>query len=117
MSRVMQWIDGELAKDARLASRVEGELARLRLEQDLVALREARGLSQRQLAQIVGVSQPVIARIETGRAGNLELRTLIKIAAALDSEVHITFRRRRGEKRPAPGRSSRRGARPTVTSA
>ncbi len=115
MSRVMQWIDEELTKDAALASRVEGELARLRLEQDLVTLREARGLSQRELARIVGISQPVIARIEAGRAGNLELRTLIKIATALDSEVHITFRRRRPrtEKRPAAGRSPRRGARPT----
>ena len=116
MSRVMQWIDEKLAGDARLASRVDGELARLRLEQDLVTLREARGLSQRQLARTVGVSQPVIARIETGRAGNLELRTLIKIAAALDSEVHITFRRRRQrvEKRPAPGRSPRSGAGPAL---
>ena len=116
MSRVMQWIDEELARDARLAARVEGELARLRLEQDLVTLREKRGLSQRQLAHTVGVSQPVIARIETGRAGNLELRTLIKIAAALDSEVHITFRRRRQrvEKSQAPGRSPRRGARPAL---
>jgi hypothetical protein len=31
-----------------VASRVDGELARLRLEQDLVTLREERGLSQRQ---------------------------------------------------------------------
>ena len=52
MSRVMQWIDDELAKDGRLASRVEDELARLRLEQDLVTLREGRGLSQRQLTRI-----------------------------------------------------------------
>ena len=99
MSRVMQWMDEELAKDARLASKVEDELARLRLEQDLVTLREGRGLSQRELARIVGVSQPVIARIETRRAGNLGLRTLVRIAAALDSEVHITFRRR---PRPVP---------------
>ena len=112
MSRVMHWIDEELAKDAKLAERVEGELARLRLEQDLVALREGRGISQRQLARIVGVSQPVIARIEAGRARNLELRTLIKIAAALDSEVQITIRRRRrhGASRAAPG-SSREEAR------
>ena len=101
MSRVMHWIDQELTKDAKLASRVESELARLRLEQDLVVLREQRGISQRQLARIVGVSQPVIARIEAGRARNLELRTLIRIAAALDSEVHITIRRRR-QRRAAP---------------
>ena len=72
MSRVMHWIDQELTKDAKLASSVESELARLRLEQDLVVLREQRGISQRQLARIVGVSQPVIARIQRGIAGDLE---------------------------------------------
>lgn len=34
MSRVMQWIDEELARDPKLTERVEAELARLRLEQD-----------------------------------------------------------------------------------
>jgi DNA-binding XRE family transcriptional regulator len=53
MSRVMHWIDQELTKDPKLASRVESELARLRLEQDLVVLREQRGISQRQLARQV----------------------------------------------------------------
>ena len=107
MSRVMQWIDEELAEDSKLAERVEAELARLRLEQDLVALRERRGVSQRALARMVGVSQPVIARIEAGRARNLELRTLVRIATALDGEVEITIRRRarRSSSRVAAGRS------------
>lgn len=103
MSRVVRWIDEELARDPKLAERVEAELARLRVEQDLVALRERVGISQRRLARMVGVSQPVIARIEAGRARNLELRTLVKIASALDSEVHISIRRR-------PRRRPRRGA-------
>ena len=112
MSRVMHWIDKELMNDPKLASRVDSELARLRLDQDLVILREQRGISQRRLAQMVGVSQPVIARIETGRSRNLELRTLIKIAAALDSEVHIIIRRRRPRRatRAVPARA-RQGAR------
>lgn len=65
-----------------------------------MALREQRGISQRQLARMAGVSQTVIARIEAGRARNLEVRTLVKIAAALDSEVQITIRRRRRVRRP-----------------
>lgn len=105
MSRVMHWIDEELAKDAKLSARVEAELARLRLEQDLVALRERRGISQRTLARMVGVSQPVIARIEAGRTLNIELRTLVKIATALDSEVQITIRRRRRSSRVPAGSS------------
>ncbi len=109
MSRVMKWIDEEIGKDTKLAERVEAELARLRLEQDLAALRERRGIWQRKLARMVGVSQPVIARIEAGRARNLELRTLLKIAAALDSEVHITIRRRRRHRSRRVAAASPRG--------
>jgi transcriptional regulator with XRE-family HTH domain len=112
MNRVMQWIDHELARDPKLAEQVDAELARLRLEQDLVALREARGMSQRALARKIGVSQPVIARIESGRARNLEVRTLIKIAAALDSEVQITIRRRRTRRSPRSRRTPATAARP-----
>jgi DNA-binding XRE family transcriptional regulator len=98
MSRVMDWIEEKLAADSTLAERVDAELARLRLEQDLVALREEQGVSQRELARRVGVSQPVIAHIETGRTRNLELRTLLKIAAALNGEVEIRVRRRVGRR-------------------
>jgi len=99
----MRWIDEELAKDTTLAERVEAELARLRVEQDLAALRVRRGVSQRQLARMVGVSQPVIARMEAGRARNLELRTLVKIASALDSEVRISLHPRLRSKRAREG--------------
>jgi ribosome-binding protein aMBF1 (putative translation factor) len=64
MSKVMLWVDEELARDATLGRKVAAELARLRVEQDLVALRERQGLSHRELARRVGVCQPVIARIE-----------------------------------------------------
>jgi len=107
MSKVMRWVDEELARDGSLARQVDMELARLRLEQDLVALREGEGVSQRELARRVGVSQPVIARIEAGRARNLELRTLLRIASALNGEVRIHIRRRRGRARAAKKRSAR----------
>ena len=79
MSRVMKWIDEELKQDADLAARVDADLTRLRVEQDLIVLREDQGLSQRDLARRVGVSQPVIARIEAGTVQNLQLRTLLKM--------------------------------------
>jgi transcriptional regulator with XRE-family HTH domain len=95
MSRVMKWIDEELRQDGDLAARVDADLTRLRVEQDLIVLREDQGLSQRELARRVGVSQPVIARIEAGTVQNLQLRTLLKIASALDGQVDITIRPRR----------------------
>ena len=93
MSRVMKWVNEELKHDANLAERVDADLMRLRVEQDLIALREEQGLSQRDLARRVGVSQPVIARIEAGTVKNLQLRTLLKIASALNGHVDITIRR------------------------
>lgn len=110
MSRVMKWIDEELKQDADLAARVDADLTRLRVEQDLIVLREDQGLSQRDLARRVGVSQPVIARIEAGTVQNLELRTLPKIASALDGQVDITIRprRQRPTRRPPTARPGSR---------
>jgi hypothetical protein len=44
---VMRWVDDQLAQDATLRAAVETRLAELRLEQQLVELREARGLTHR----------------------------------------------------------------------
>jgi DNA-binding transcriptional regulator YiaG len=52
----MEWVETQLAQDARLREQVEVRLHELRLEQQLVRLRETRGLSQRQVARLVGVS-------------------------------------------------------------
>ena len=118
MSRVMKWVDKELERDADLAARVDADLARLRVEQDLIMLREEQGLSQRDLARRVGVSQPVIARIEAGKAKNLQLRTLLKIASALHGQVEITIRprQRSATRRPPIRRPRASGARATVVS-
>ncbi|MGH9163729.1 MAG: hypothetical protein ACRD2X_27575 [Vicinamibacteraceae bacterium] len=53
----------------------------------------------------------MIAHIETGRTRNLELRTLVKIAAALDGEVGIHVHRRVG--RRTQRRVARRSQRAT----
>ena len=115
MSRVMKWVDEELERDADLAARVDADLTRLRVEQDLIVLREEQGLSQRELARRIGVSQPVIARIEAGTVQNLQLRTLLKIASALDGQVDITIRPRRriASRRPSTARPSTRRTRAT----
>lgn len=52
----------------------------------LRTVREMRGLSQRELAAAVGVSQSAIAQIETGRT-QPTLANLKKIAEALDVTI------------------------------
>ena len=54
-----------LRTDASL--HVEEMLAEVRVEQRVVALRTERGISQGELARILGVSQPAAAKPESGR--------------------------------------------------
>ena len=98
---VMRWAEDQFARDPRLARDVEALLAEMRIEQDLAALRKARGVSQSQLAQRLGVTQPAIAKIEAGRVKNLELRTLVRFAAALGARVRIAIEKGRPQARSA----------------
>jgi DNA-binding transcriptional regulator YiaG len=85
----MQWIDEELSADARLAQAVDDLLSEMKLEQQIVALREKRGLSQKQLATLLGTSQPYVAKLESGRVKNLGVKTLLKCARALGGSLSI----------------------------
>ena len=75
--------------DARLAREVNEILSEMRLEQDLAALREKRRLTQRQVARLLGTSQPYVAKLESGRVKNLGIGTLVKYARALGGTVTV----------------------------
>lgn len=62
----------------------------IRIAFEIRALREKKGLSQRELAERVGTTQSAIARLETGNISP-SLPTLDKIAAALGAEVSLTI--------------------------
>ena len=74
------------------------------LIRQLIDLRIKRGLSQRQLAKRAGMQQPVIARLEGGKAPSL--RTLKRVANALDADVRVTLVPRRA----TSDRASKRNA-------
>ena len=57
----------------------------------LRALRAKRGLSQEALAQLADTKQTVISRIESKGAGNLSVKTLLKLAGALDVALVVRF--------------------------
>jgi transcriptional regulator with XRE-family HTH domain len=90
---LMNWLD-DLTRERGLEAEVEGALHELRLADDLVRLREARGLSQRALAATLGISQPAVAKIESGRAANLQLRTLVRLVTALGGKLTLAIRDR-----------------------
>ena len=50
-----------------LRRQLEEMVARMRLEQTVAALRAERGISQRELARSLGVSQPAVIKLESGR--------------------------------------------------
>lgn len=95
------WLERSLAKDPALAARVEKRLAEMRIEQDLIALRERRGLTQAQLGKMLGISQPAVAKMEA-EGGNLEIRTLARAAEVLRArlEVRLILGRRLDGARP-----------------
>ena len=55
---------------------------------ELRALREAKGLTTRELAELAGLDHSHIAKIERGTY-NLRIDTLDKVASALGAEIKI----------------------------
>ncbi len=85
----MQWIDGQLKADKAFARRVDALVNEMKIEQELVALREKRGISQRAAAKLIGASQPYVAKLESGRIKNLGIKTLVKYATALGGTLTL----------------------------
>ena len=88
--------------DLGLRREVEDELAQILIEHKIANLRKQRGLTQAALAARSGVSQPMIAQIESGKLSNLTLRTLARTARALGASLKIDLV-------PQPKSASRRG--------
>ncbi len=55
------------------------------------ALREARGWSQKKLAEVLGKPQSVLSRIEDPDYGKLSIQTLLEVAAAFDVALLVQF--------------------------
>jgi len=64
-----------------------------RIAEQVVEHRRARGLSQKELAELTGTTQSAIARLESGgRPPRID--TLLRIAEALDCELIVELRPR-----------------------
>ena len=101
------WLDRLVRTSPAFEAKVAEGLAAINVAQDLVRLRESRGLSQAQVARRVGVTRSAITQLESARPDNIELRTLVRVAAALGAHVDVSIRPVR-----RAGRQSRQLARP-----
>ena len=81
----------ELAADHDLAERVAVEMFNAELATKLYEARMIAGLTQKQLADLVGTRQPVISRIEDADYYGRSLTLLWKIARALRLQLRIDF--------------------------
>lgn len=84
---IKSWEKKVLAKPGAAARVAEIE-DELRLAAGLTALREQAGLSQRDLAKRLGVSQPRIAAIE--RSKNVTVELLEQYVEAVGGHLHVT---------------------------
>jgi ribosome-binding protein aMBF1 (putative translation factor) len=82
------WLDAKIDHEG-LKQEVDELVDEILIQQNLTDLRVTRGLSQRELARRIDVSQPVIARIESRRIKNVTLKTLVRAAAALGARLKI----------------------------
>jgi transcriptional regulator with XRE-family HTH domain len=97
----------EKVDELGLQREVEDELAQILIEQKITTLRKRRGLTQAALAKRTGVSQPMIAQIESGKLNNLTLRTLARTVRALDASLEIELVPRSTSPRRSPSSTSR----------
>jgi transcriptional regulator with XRE-family HTH domain len=95
---VMAYFRQRKAADPEFAAASLEESDKLELAHRIRELREAKGLSQAQLAELIETKQPSIARIESGRSLP-RLDVLQRIATALGMRLTIDF-----VKAPAPRR-------------
>jgi transcriptional regulator with XRE-family HTH domain len=93
-----------------LRREVEDELAQILIEHKIATLRKRRGLTQAALAQRSGVSQPMIAQIESGKLNNLTLKTLARTARALGASLKIDLVPRSRSRRGGHAASKSRGS-------
>ena len=93
----MDWAK-ERAQDPAHRDEVLALMTEIDVRQELIALREASGLTQAQLAERLGVHQPLISKLEGGGTKDVKLSTLVKVAAALGARVRITFEREAANK-------------------
>lgn len=85
-----EFLKGQL-KDEQFRKEYRALEPEFELAKEVIALRKNRNLTQKQLAEQMGTSQPAIARLESGNYRNVSLSFLRRLAEALGAttEIHL----------------------------
>jgi DNA-binding XRE family transcriptional regulator len=78
-------------KDPEFRAHYQEKRKALNLAIKIAKLRQKKGLSQQQLAKLMGTSQQAISRLESGEYEGFTIKTLEKIAEATGTRVKIEF--------------------------
>lgn len=82
----------EQLRDPEFRRHYEAYELPIRLAMEIALLRRKKNMTQAGLAKKMGVSQQFIARLESSEETMPSLRTLSKVAAALDRRLQVSFR-------------------------
>lgn len=98
-------LDHLIGDDDELRRMVEEETVNAQVAQLIYDARTAASLTQRQLAELIGTKQSVIARLEDADYEGHSLSMLQRIATALDARLEIRLvRSQRKPRRRSPAR-------------
>jgi ribosome-binding protein aMBF1 (putative translation factor) len=88
-SDALELLDRLIGDDAELRAMIEDERENAQVAREIYELRTSRGVSQKQLADLVGTGQSAIARLEDADYEGHSLRMLRRVARALDAHVSV----------------------------
>lgn len=88
-------IDRMIGKDQKLRDLIAAESVNMRVAHMIHHAREQAGLTQKELAKLVGTTQSVIARLEDANYEGHSLSMLNRVAQALGRRVDIRLLRAR----------------------
>ena len=87
----MKIIDRITGDDAELRKLIQEETLNVRVARMVYEARTKAGLTQAELAELIGTKQPVIARLEDADYEGHSLSMLSRIAEALHQRLEISF--------------------------
>lgn len=87
----LEIIDRITGDDPKLHQMITEATINARVAEMLYDARTKAGLTQKELANLVGTKQPVVARLEDAEYQGHSLTMLQRVAAALDKRVEIRF--------------------------
>jgi transcriptional regulator with XRE-family HTH domain len=82
-----EFIAEEIAENPGFAEKLQAAEEEVQFAVELARLREARGFTQKALAEVLGMKQPMLARLERGQRPTVP--TLQRLAQALGGEFTI----------------------------